>query len=132
MKKQGTVIEIKNGCATVECERESACAMCENAASCAEKCEKVLITLPNSAGAVVGDCVEIEAKNGYVLGNAFAVFFVPVLIAIAVYFISDRFFYVTVSSVLTLISLVLSAIIIAVAADKKAKKRNTNRIVRIL
>ena len=131
MKQTGTVIEINGKLAKVECDRRSACDMCENAASCAEKCKKVYATAVNSVNASVGDYVEIETDTGMVLMNAFIVFLFPIFTAIAAYFLSESFFGEGVSAVVTLVVLAVSLAAVSFLMNKAAKKKTVSRIVKI-
>ncbi|MBE6564149.1 MAG: hypothetical protein E7655_02580 [Ruminococcaceae bacterium] len=85
MKQKAKVIEIKNGKAIVECEREDACSGCHSKGSCPKACQKIRTEAVNRIGAQAGDTVEIETADGPVLLYAFAVFILPILLAIAAY-----------------------------------------------
>lgn len=132
MKQTGIVVEIKDNVARIECSRQSACDMCENAEHCVEKCKKVLATASNDVNAVVGDMVEIETETGKVLSNAFAVFMLPIFLAVAAYFGINFFFGEGVAVIGTFAVLVFSMILIAFLLNRSAKKRIVSRIVRIL
>ena len=132
MKQTGIVVETNGNYARIEYTRQSACDMCENAAHCVEKCKKVFATASNDINAVVGDVVEIETETGKVLSNAFAVFMLPIFLAVAAYFGINAFFGEGVAVICTFAVLVFSMILIAFLLNRSAKKRVVSRIVRIL
>ena len=64
MKQIGTVVETYGNIAKIECDRRSACDMCENSEGCTVKCQKAYTRALNPLNAQVGDTVEIEAEDG--------------------------------------------------------------------
>ena len=132
MKQIGTVVEINGDIARVECDRQSACDMCENAAGCAEKCKKVCATASNTVNATVGDRVEIETDTSKVLKNAFIVFLLPIVFAIASYFLAKALLGESLAIVVTFIVLVFSLLFLSFVLNKAEKKQAVSRIVRIL
>lgn len=132
MKQIGTVVEIKGDMAKIECSRQSACDMCENAEHCVEKCKKVYATALNVVGASVGDNVEIETETGKVLKNAFLVFMVPIFLAVAAYYFSDLWLGEGVSVIITMSVLVFSVVLFSFLLNKAAKKQPVSRVKRIL
>ena len=90
------VVKETNGkYAVVETERKSACDGChknENGEGCA-MCKifggsaKISAKAKNGVGARVGDKVEIESSSGRMLGYAAFVFVLPLIFAIAAYFV---------------------------------------------
>ena len=132
MKQIGTVVEIADNMARVECDRQSACDMCENAEHCVEKCKKVYATALNTVGAKTGDTVEIESDTKNVLLNAFVVFVIPIVLAVLSYFGADFFFGEGISVAVTMAVLVLSLFVSSLLMNKRAKKQAVSRIVRIL
>lgn len=132
MKQYGTVIETDGDIAKVECERQSACDMCENSENCTEKCKKVYATALNCVGADVGDLVEIETDTKKVLYNAFLVFMVPIFVAVAAYFAVNALFGEGIAVISTLAVLVSSVCLFSFALNKSAKKQTVSRIVKIL
>ena len=132
MKQIGKVIEINNGMAKIEVDRVSACDMCENAAHCAEKCRKVYATADNLVNAELGDTVEIETETGRVLMNSVLIFFVPVVLAVAAYLLSNLFFEENVSVAITFFILVFSLCAFSFVLNKVSKNKVISKIVRIL
>ena len=132
MKQTGTVIEVKGNIARVECDKRSACDMCENAAHCVEKCKKVYATALNEAGAKPGDYVEIETETNRVLFNAVLVFILPIILAVAVYFAANAFLGEGVSVLLTFIVLVFSLIGFSFILNRASKGKTVSKIVKIL
>jgi len=97
MNTTAYVKEIKGKYAIVETERRSACDGChknENGEGCA-MCRifggntKISTKAKNSAGAKIGDKVEIASSSGRMLGYALIVFILPIVLAIAGYFIAN-------------------------------------------
>lgn len=131
MRQRGTVVEIKGVIARVECDRRSACDMCENAAHCVEKCKKVYTEALNTVNALVGDTVEIETDTGKLLLNAFVLFMIPVFLGVASYFVFDRFFGEGLTAALTLAVLAGSLGFIAFLLNKSAKNITVSRVVKI-
>ena len=132
MKQIGVVIALEGDIARIECDRRSACDMCENAASCAEKCKKVYTGAYNGVGASVGDAVEIETDTGSVLLNAVLVFLLPIIIAIGSYFLADAYFSEGISVLITLAVLVFSVCAFSFLLNRRAKRTTVSRITRIL
>lgn len=86
MKATGTVIEVKDGYATVKSERHSACDGCHSKDFCLSCSKKdITVTALDPIGVRPGDEVEIETPSRTVLGYAAAVFVLPVFAAIAAY-----------------------------------------------
>ncbi len=91
------VKEVKGKYAVVETERRSACDGChknENGEGCA-MCRifggntKITARAKNTAGAAIGDKVEIASSSARMLGYAMIVFLLPIVVAIAAYFVAD-------------------------------------------
>ena len=132
MKQIGTVVETNGNTAKVECDRQSACDMCENAANCTEKCKKVYAVALNDVNASVGDMVEIETDTAGVLKNAFIIFILPILLAIASYFAAECFLGENAAVIVTFSVLVFSAFLFGFLLNKSAKGRIVSRVVKIL
>lgn len=132
MKQIGKVVECDGVVAKIECERRSACDMCENASHCNEKCKIVYATAFNYINASKGDTVEIETDTLNVLKNAFFVFILPIFTAIIAYFAADRFFVEGVAVVFTFAVLVFSMVIFSFLMNKFQKTKIVSKIVRIL
>ncbi len=132
MKQTGVVVEIIGNNAKVECDRQSACDMCENASVCGEKCKKVYATAQNTVNAQIGDFVEIETESKQVLKNAFIVFLIPVLLSFVAYFVAERFFGGTIATLATLVVLIASLILLSFLLNIREKNKNVSKIVRII
>ena len=132
MKQIGTVVETEGNTAKVECDRKSACDMCENAEHCVEKCKTVYATALNDLNAKTGDSVEIETETSRVLISALIVFLLPVILAIGAYVVADKFFGEGISVLITFAVLVGTVVLFSFLLNKRAKKRVASRIVRIL
>lgn len=84
MTERGVVSKIKGGKATVQFERHSACDKCHMCAVTKDTM-KVEVTIDNTLGANVGDFVEVEMGERYVLTAAAIVYVIPlVLIGIGI------------------------------------------------
>lgn len=98
MQQTGTVLKTENGIATVEVMRMSACEGCHKSAEGCAACavvggqKKHTLYAKNSINAKEGDKVELSAPTGRVLFYAFAVFVLPIISALAFYFVSAIFF----------------------------------------
>ena len=132
MKQTGVVVEIIGKGARVECDRQSACDMCENASVCTEKCKKVYATAENTVNAEIGDLVEIETESSLVLKNAFIVFLLPVILSFVAYFAAERLFGSAVAVIVTLVALIASLVLFAFLQNRSEKNRNASKIVRII
>lgn len=79
MKQYGTVVELTQGKATLQIPRSTACG--DKCGSCSSHCkqEKIEIDVKNRLNAVVGDRVEVESETKTILGAAFLVYIVPVV-----------------------------------------------------
>ncbi len=132
MKQYGTVVETNGNIARVECERKSACDMCENAEHCTEKCTKVYATAINEVNACIGDLVEIQTDTKKVLTNAFIVFILPIFLAVVACFAINSLFGEVIAVVATFIVLVLSLCLFSFLLNRSEKKRVISRILRVL
>ena len=132
MKQIGKVIECSGVIAKIECERKSACDMCENASHCNEKCKIVYATALNHINASEGDTVEIETNTFNVLKNAFFVFILPIFTAIISYFAANYFFGENIAVVVTFAVLLFSMVVFSFLLNKSQKTKIVSKIVRIL
>lgn len=130
MKQTAIVIEVKDGKATVEVERSSACAGCSESHDCIACKKKIRVTADNAAGANVGDRVVIESGSERILGYAALVFVLPLLLAFAAFFIArgvgagD-----TVSLICCVAAFVVSLSVILPLLNKSAKSKNKITVV---
>ena len=86
MEQIGVVVNINDSMAKVQFKRASACG--ENCGMCGG-CEKLnsFVDAKNVVGAEAGDTVKLETNTAYVLLGAFFVYIVPIIIAIATYYL---------------------------------------------
>ncbi len=137
MQQIGTVLETENGIATVEVMRMSACEGChksaEGCAACAVVGGKKKHTLyaKNSVDAKKGDKVELSAPTGRVLFYAFAVFVLPIISALAFYFVSAIFFEGGYPFLFAFFGIAIVFVILALL-NRKAEKHVDTEIVRVV
>ncbi len=132
MRQIGTIVETEGKVAKIECDKKSACDMCENAAGCTEKCKKVYATAINEINAQIGDRVEIETDTKNLLLNAFVVFVLPIIAAVISFFVCDGFLDEGIAVVITLAVLVGCSIGLSFVMNKRAKLKNESKVIRIL
>ena len=96
MEQQGKVIATEGSIATVELTRESACSSCHHKDSCGAgvmagcaKSENVTVKANNLCRAEVGDTVRLNSDSAKMLGIAFCVFVLPLVLTYAAYLICD-------------------------------------------
>ncbi len=142
MKAKGTVIETDGKTARVVSVRNSACSSCHNCANSGachaelifgEQTQSVQITAKNLVGAVRGDVVELESSTGKTLGTAFAVFIIPVILAVTAFLFADKFFTSQgISAIIMLCTFVASFFVISKIAGAFVKQSLNTYIVKIL
>ncbi|MEE0970677.1 MAG: SoxR reducing system RseC family protein [Clostridia bacterium] len=139
MKVKATVKDINYKYAIVESRRYSACEGCHKSNDGCSVCsllgsDKVIsVKVKNTLNANIGDEVEIESDTKTVVFYAFIVFFLPIVMMIAIYFISSLY---TKSEFLRCI-LALSGLAFAffglwLYSKFNVSKRCDSRIVRII
>lgn len=91
MYETGIVEKISNNRAAVRIKRSSACG--KSCASCSAGCRLgfISVEIENTAGAQPGDMVLLSTETKKVLGAGLAVYIVPLLAFIGVYFIAYFF-----------------------------------------
>ncbi|MGX8797678.1 SoxR reducing system RseC family protein [Fusibacter sp. JL298sf-3] len=79
MTKYGTIVALKNGKATLQVPRSTACG--DKCGSCSSHCNqgRIEIDVKNSLNAHIGDRIEVESATQMVLGAAFLVYIVPLM-----------------------------------------------------
>lgn len=130
MTTYGKIKEIEGDIATVEVFKESACTgKCEDCAGC--KISPVTAKAKNEIKANIGDIVEIYASSKKVMGLAFSVYVLPVLLLIfsAVIFMAIESLIFKGIFVLLLISLYICFIIYE---NAKCKKSIANTVIKII
>lgn len=98
MRQTGIVCEIHGREAIVSGERASSCGSCAGKSACstlgAWNAKQMYLPVQNDIGAEVGDVVEIEVPDGVVLGSAFRLYGLPMLLFFAAggiaYFIAGK------------------------------------------
>lgn len=83
MEQVGKIIALKDGLATLEVRRPSACG--QSCTACKVACDQNvgLLTLPNTIQGEVGDFVEIKTNSGEVLKYAFMAYGIPLVLFVA-------------------------------------------------
>lgn len=121
MKETGVVESVSNGYAVITIVRKSACGdSCKN---CSGGCAltKNKITVQNDIGVKCGDRVYVETLSSKVLGAAFIVYILPLILFFVGYFVTDA---VTKSNILpVVVGGVLFAVVFLIlhVIDKKNK-----------
>lgn len=130
MLQTGIVKKISKNAAEIEITRSSACGdSCASCGLCPGRTASVEAS--NGVGAKIGDTVIIDMADKNVIGAAFLVYIVPVIILIIGYFAGEAIFNSETSGIITgflLMALTFTAIIFT---DKKRKSKYTPRIVKI-
>lgn len=136
MLQTGIVKEIKSTKntaphASIEIIRSSACG--ENCSSCGLCPGKAaIVEAINEKGAAVGDTVIIQMSDKKVLGAAFLVYIVPLIMLIIGYFIGYAVFNTESASIITGLCLMAVTFAIITLVDKKIKLRYTPHIVSVM
>lgn len=130
MLQTGIVKKISKNAAEIEITRSSACGdSCASCGLCPGRTASVEAS--NGVGAKIGDTVIIDMADKNVIGAAFLVYIVPVIILIIGYFAGEAIFNSETSGIITgflLMALTFTAIIFT---DKKRKSKYTPKIVKI-
>ena len=135
------VKEVNGKYAVVETERKSACDGChknENGEGCA-MCKifggstKISAKAKNAVGAKVGDKVEIDSSSGRMLFYALLVFILPLVFAVAAYFVATEIGYgETVGGVSAICAFVVCFAAVSVISHFVISKRCDVEIVKII
>lgn len=130
MLQTGIVKKVSGSAAEIEITRSSACG--ENCASCG-LCpgRTASVEASNIIGAKIGDMVVIDMADKKVLGAAFLVYIVPVIILIMGYFAGETIFGSETSGIITGFLLMAITFAAMIFTDKKRKSKYTPRIVEI-
>lgn len=120
MTQIGKVTAVSGCMATVEVRRASACG--ENCAQCRGGCSptKHRAAVKNTAGADVGDMVQIETPDGVVLKSALLVYFLPIVILFICYGIVQVLFEHTAVSILAGLFGLCAGFLILRTVDRKS------------
>ncbi|HOA85333.1 MAG: SoxR reducing system RseC family protein [Clostridiales bacterium] len=98
MITQGKVVSVSGGFAMVEVDRKSACEGCSKSKEGCVVCSlggggsSITLRVRNSAGASTGDIVAIDTDTRRVLGYAWLVFLMPLLVAAGGYWLGTSLF----------------------------------------
>jgi len=142
MEQIARIIGTDGGTAVIEAERSSMCEGCsgkECGASCAMSGifgsgKSMRTKARNGVGALPGDLVEVESSSSTVLGHAFLLFIMPILICGACFFAGRRIFSSELwGAVAAAGGLVLSGVILFVierVVSRRAPSVTIRRIVR--
>lgn len=134
MKQNGVVIKTDdNGTAQVSVKRESACEACRIKNSCIT-CKKTISSVAdNSIGAKEGDTVTLETPSSLILLYSALVFILPIIVALASYFIGTAVFKNDISPyILSLVCFILTFIVLNITINKRASKKNSVKIIGIV
>ncbi len=132
MLQTGIVQRIQpNNTAEVKIIRQSSCG--DNCASCGLCPNRTsLVEAANDIHAAVGDTVIIDMTDKKILGAAFLVYIVPLIMLIAGYCIGDIFFSREAFRILTGFAIMGISFMIIILIDKKMKHQYTHQIVKII
>ena len=124
---KGVVVEIQDEYILVEVKRKSSCSGCSDSCSvCISGAEDTMrVRAMNANRAVCGDIVELEASDGTILSYAVALFILPLIIGLAMFFLPHMLFHNNlISYTVSGIAFFASVGIIGFAVNKKAAKRD--------
>lgn len=139
MTQNAKVLSVNGDMAEVSVIRRSACEGCKQKNLCAgisEGCseqKELVTTVKNKIGASVGDDVVLSTPTAIVLGSAFCVFVLPIILAFSCYCIFAAFAIAeVVVYCITLGVFVVSCAVICILLDRFMKKDTRVEIVKIL
>ena len=134
MEQIGEVVEIKGKFALVRIKRTSSCG--ENCSSCSGECKPTasIVTAINGLSAKPGDTVKLQMNSASFLLLAFIGYILPLLVCIAVYFISKTLTDSIIVADICAIASIIITLIIFYIIDKLPRKstRFSSRIIKIL
>ena len=134
MEQIGEVVELKGKQALVRIRRTSACG--ENCAHCSGECKPTatVVCAVNGISAKVGDTVKLQMNSGVFLLLAFIGYILPILLCIAVYFLTEKITENTlVADVAAIITIVLTLLAFFIYDRKPHKStRFSSRIIKIM
>ena len=140
MTQNGTVIALDGNTAVVEVLRMSACSSCNKESSDCIACtlggarKKTTVKVMNTLSAKVGDSVELEATTFRIIFCAFAVFILPVILALGLYLTASVIFgaYSIYTYLSPLFGVMVSFFFIYFVLGRRAEKDNGISMVRII
>ena len=121
MKQIATVEEVKGNIAKIKVKRDSACAGCKSENLCGSCMKTITADAVNNIGAEIGDVVNVESESGTILKYSVFTFIVPILCALAVYFITAYIFAHELISNVSMAAGFVAPLIILVLVVKKKK-----------
>lgn len=135
MTQKAKVVLVDGRYAVVRVSRKTLCEGCHNTDSSCSACfafgdKNAECTAVNTAGAKVGDVVTVTAKFSHIIGYAALVFVLPIIIALALYFISEAFGSAH-SIVWALGGFVISFAVFCLMLDKRIKKSPDTEIIAV-
>lgn len=131
MIQRGKVIKTQNNMAQAEIARSAACG--DNCATCGLcHAKNMTVLAENTAGAAEGDAVLISMSDKKVLGAAFLVYIIPVIMLIIGYIAGNAVFKSETGAILSGFVLMAAAFLIIMFIDKRAKNRYTPKIVKVI
>ena len=131
MVQTGFIKKLHGRIADVEIQRSTACG--DNCASCG-LCNgrTAIVKAANAAGAAEGDTVMIDMADKKVLGAAFLVYIVPLVLLVAGYFIGNALFKTEIGGIITGFLLMLLSFLPIVFIDRRSRQRYLPRITGIV
>jgi len=133
MKQYGVVISLDGDMAKVRVKRDSACAGCSSAGLCSSLCPNTAdADAHNTAGASVGDTVELETGSGAVIVYSVLTFIMPVVLGLIGYFAAQALGLGEVLSFAVLaVSAVLSFALLCAIVKVRGKRDLAVKVVRV-
>ncbi len=124
MVQKATVVEIKeNQTAVVEVSRSSACGDCgESCMTCPQKGKVLRVEVKNTVGAQRGDAVELISSSGRILGLAFLVYILPLIVGVAAYLLAAAWGLPEKPAVLAALLGFVAAFVPAILLNRRAAK----------
>jgi|GEM_PF-1357196 Positive regulator of sigma E activity len=141
MNQTGKVTAVNGGHIDVVISRKTACdscSSCEMKGGChssfmlLENSNEIKISAKNLAGAELGDIVEISSSSGKILSMTALVFVLPVIIAIATYFIGQQFLTDFYSYLATFFVLLVSFLVFSFVLNRTSAKSMQIDAVKII
>ena len=131
MVQTGLIKKLHGNIADVEIHRSTACG--DNCASCG-LCNgrTTIVKAANAAGAAEGDTVVIDMADKKVLGAAFLVYIVPLVLLVAGYFIGSALFKTEPGGIFTGFLLMLLSFLPIVFLDRRSRQRYLPKITGIV
>ena len=131
MQQTGIVQKLQRNIAEVKIMRSSSCGeSCASCGLCPGREAKVFAI--NDINAAVGDTVIIDMADGKVLGAAFLVYIVPLIMLIIGYFSGYTVFNSEVLGIIMGFLFMAATFIVIISIDRKIKRKYTPRIVSIV